>query len=103
MLLVQVNCGSLDEAHHIAETVVGERLAAGANIISQAHSIYRWQGEVVSDPECVIWFKTREAMFDKMAERIKVLHSYNTPCIIGTTIQQGDQAYMDWLTRETGG
>lgn len=103
MLLVQVNCGSLDEAHQIAETLVAERLAAGANIISQAHSIYRWQDEVVSDPECIILVKTREALFERLADRIKQIHSYATPCIVGTPIAVGEQTYMDWLTRETGG
>ncbi len=101
MLLVQVNCGSLDEAHQIAETLVAERLVAGANIISQAHSIYRWQGEVVSDPECVILVKTRDELFEGLTARIKELHSYQTPCIIGTPITAGDPAYLRWLEQET--
>ncbi len=101
MLLVQVNCDSLDQAHQIGETLVGERLVASANIISQAHSIFRWNDEIVAEPESVILLKTRADLFDKLAARIKAIHSYSTPCVIGIPISHADSEYSEWVKKET--
>ena len=55
-----VTAPSRDEAIAIGRAVVGERLAACANVLNAATSIYLWQGQVEEDAEAVLILKTRK-------------------------------------------
>jgi len=50
-LVVLITFGDDESARSIARSVVGEGLAACANIVPGVRSIYAWQGEVQDDPE----------------------------------------------------
>ena len=90
------------EAEFIAEALVAERLAACVNILGNIRSVYRWQGAVEHAEEVAIIAKTTEAVFDKLAARVRALHSYDTPAIVAWPIVAGDAAYLDWIGAETG-
>jgi len=98
---VQVNCASEAEAERIAEAVVGERLAACANIHAPIRSLYHWQGGVERAGEVPLVLKTRAALFDALAARIAALHSYEVPGIIALPVGAVNTAYRDWLLAET--
>jgi periplasmic divalent cation tolerance protein len=83
--------------------VVQERLAACANIMGPVRSIYRWQGKVETAREVAVIFKTRRAQFDRLAARVKELHTYECPCVVALPIVGGLPAYLDWLAAETAG
>ena len=99
--LLYITAATLDEARRIGEALVAERLAACANILSGAHSIYRWQGEIVRDSEVVIVAKTRAALVDAAIARVKALHSYQVPCVVALPILAGNADYLRWLEEET--
>jgi periplasmic divalent cation tolerance protein len=98
---VYMTASSMEEAETIAEALVGERLAACVNILGAVRSVYRWQGAVRRDGEIALVAKTRAAMFDMLAARVRALHSYETPCIVAWPIAAGDAAYLAWLGAET--
>jgi periplasmic divalent cation tolerance protein len=91
------------EANRIAEALVGERLAACVNILGAVRSAYRWQGTVERADEIAMIAKTTEAVFERLAARVRALHSYDTPAIVAWPIVAGDAAYLDWIAAETGG
>ncbi len=97
---IYVTAPDLDEAKRIARTVVREKLGACANIYPIT-SIYRWHGDVEEESEYALLIKTKTALFDKVASRIRDLHSYETPCIISFKIDAGDQMYLRWIEQET--
>ena len=99
--LLYITAATLDEARRIGEALVAERLAACANILPGAHSIYRWQGEIVRDSEVVIVAKTRAALVDAAIARVRALHSYQVPCVVALPIVAGNAAYLEWLMEQT--
>ncbi len=99
--MIYVTCGSRDEAAKIARAVVGERLAACANIIDGMRSIYWWQGSVSEDDEIVLILKTTAERAGELTERVKQLHSYDVPCVVEIPLAGGNAAYLDWIVAET--
>jgi len=90
------------EATRIAEALVDERLAACVNILGKVDSIYRWNGQIERATEVALIAKSRRDLFDRLTARVRALHSYDTPAIVGWPIIAGDAAYLDWIARETG-
>lgn len=90
------------EAERIAEAVVGERLAACANVLGPVRSIYRWQGAICDECETALVLKTTDGCREPLAERIRELHSYEVPCIVCLPIAGGNPGFLDWIHAETG-
>jgi len=95
--VVLTNCGSQEEAEKIAQSLVGNRLAACVNVLPRVHSIYRWQGKVESATEWMLLVKTTAANFPKVRDAIRVLHSYELPECIMLPIEDGSAAYLQWI------
>lgn len=100
--LLYVTCANSAEANTIARTLVDERLAACVNILGPMTSIYRWEGAVAEEEEVAMLVKTRRDMTPRVTERIKTLHSYDLPCVIGLPIQGGNPDFLAWLRDEVG-
>ena len=99
--VVFVTAGSEEQAESIARALVGERLAACANIVSPIKSIYRWKDEVETDTEHLLIIKTRANLVAKVAARVKELHSYEVPEVIALPIIAGAKPYLDWVLGST--
>ncbi len=100
MLFVYMTASSFAEAKHIATQVVTQRLAAGANILPGAYSIYHWQGEIVHSQECICIFKSTQENFAALQDIILRLHSYKTPCIIALPMQAVEENFGAWIQQE---
>jgi len=82
----------------MATILVEERLAACVNLVPGLTSIYRWQNSLQREPECLLLIKTSAARFESLRARLRVLHPYDTPEIVGLPITHGDSEYLQWLT-----
>ena len=100
-LVVLVTCGSEEEATKIANSLVEERIAACVSIISPVRSIYRWEGKIWDEKEWVLIIKTQKKRFEDLEKKVKSLHSYSVPEIIGLPIVEGNPAYLKWLEEMT--
>lgn len=85
------------EALVLARTLVQEKLVACANISGVMTSIYEWRGDVCEDTEVALLLKTSKNLSEKVAARIKELHSYDTPCIVQWDITGGSAEYLKWV------
>jgi len=101
-VIVFITTGSATEAQNIAHVLIEERLAACVNIIPSVTSVYRWQDQVQDDQEVLLIIKTAAKMLEKLAARVKQLHSYQVPEIIALPIVAGAQDYLHWLDEQTG-
>lgn len=100
-VVVYVTVATDTEAQKIAGTVVGERLAACANIFPPIRSVYWWEGNLESADEVAVLLKTRKDVADALIERIRQLHSYDCPCIIALPVVAGNPAFLAWISSET--
>lgn len=84
-----------DAAADLARTLVEERLAACVNRID-CDSVYRWEGEVVTDEEVILLAKTTDDGYDALAARVEERHPYDVPCI--ERFEETDllPAFADW-------
>jgi periplasmic divalent cation tolerance protein len=101
-LVVYVTAPSEEEAVKIGRTLVEERLAGCANIVSGVRSIYRWKGAIEDDQEVLMILKTRRELFEPLKRRVKELHSYTVPEVIGLPLAVGLDDYLKWLEEVTG-
>lgn len=87
------------EASGLARTLVAERLAACVNLLPTVRSIYVWEGEVQDEEETTLLLKVSEAGVDALADRIRVLHSYDTPEILVLPVdhEKSDPRYVAWV------
>jgi periplasmic divalent cation tolerance protein len=88
-------------AARIAHALVGERLAACANLVPQVRSIYRWQGRVEDDTEVLLVIKTRADRVAALADRLRSLHPYETPELVVLPVVGGLAPYLAWIGAET--
>ncbi len=100
MLIVYMTASTIAEAKAIATYAVEQRLAAGVNILPQAHSIYHWQGNTVHAEECICLFKTTQNNFEALKKAILHLHSYQTPCILALPMAAVEEQFGMWIQQE---
>ena len=96
-----ITVASREEADRLAATLVEERLAACANLIDGMRSVYRWQGSIEQATETVVIAKTRPDLLDPLTDRVRALHSYDCPCVVGLPVLGGNPDYLEWIVSET--
>jgi len=97
---VYITCEDSDQAARIGRALVAERLAACANLLDGMRSVYWWEGEIQDDIECVLIAKTRADRMEALIERVRALHSYEVPCVVGLPIREGNPDYLAWVEAE---
>lgn len=100
-----ITAGNMDEARRISRDLVEKRLAACVNILDGMISIYRWEDRIQEDSEVVLIAKTTAAGLPALVERVKAIHGYRTPCVVGLPVDGGNEDFINWIRAEveTGG
>ena len=96
-IIVLVTASSKKEAEKIAQQLLNERIIACANIIGPVSSLFHWAGKMEKAKEYLIIMKSQKDLFEKLADAVKTLHSYEVPEILVLPIVDGSKAYLDWL------
>ena len=96
-IVVLVTAGSIEEAERIARALVEERLAACVNLVPGIRSIYRWEDKIADDAEILLVAKTRRDSFAALERRVRELHSYDVPEVLGLAVTDGSPGYLGWL------
>lgn len=99
--LIYMTAPSRDEALKIARVVVEERLAACANVLGEITSVYWWDGKVNQEGEVALLAKTRAGQVEALIARVRAIHPYDCPCIVGLPIMGGNPTFLDWIGQET--
>ncbi len=100
--IVMTTVASQEEATRLGRTLVEERLAACATLLSPVQSIYRWQGKIDSTAESLLLLKTAADQLPALEVRLQELHSYETPEFLVLEIEAGSHAYLEWLNASVG-
>ena len=100
-LLVLTNLPDRAVAERIADSLIGEKLAACVNILAPCRSVYRWKGEVQHDEEHPVLIKTTAERYPALEQALRAAHPYELPEIIAVPIERGLPAYLAWVAGET--
>ncbi|MGF1651268.1 MAG: divalent-cation tolerance protein CutA [Hyphomicrobiaceae bacterium] len=98
VVLVYATCPDVNTAREIAHQIVGERLAACANILPGMEAVYRWDDKVEMAGEVVVIFKTLAQTADRTVARIVGLHPYDVPAALIIPVTGGSDAFLDWVS-----
>lgn len=101
--LVLCTCPDEQTALAVASAVVGERLAACANLLPGITSVYRWEGALQQDAEVLLLVKSTVAAFPALRDAIVAAHPYELPEVVAVPVGDGLEAYLDWVRAETRG
>jgi periplasmic divalent cation tolerance protein len=99
--VVYVTTGTREEALRIGRALVEERLAACANVLGEATSVYRWQGATEEAAEVLLLLKSRTDLVEAVVARVAELHSYDCPCVTSWPVTAGYGEYLDWIVGQT--
>lgn len=89
-----------NEWGEIAQVLLNERLCACVNQVREVTSVYRWQGEIVTNREVVCLIKTRSDRYAELVERLNELHPYDVPEMVRMSVESVNQSYLDWVMAE---
>jgi periplasmic divalent cation tolerance protein len=102
-VMVWTTIGSSTDGQQLASILVGERLAACVNVLSEMESVYRWKGEIENDRERQVIMKTTRARVPRLQARLHELHDYDVPEFIVVPIVGGSDAYLQWIRESSAG
>ncbi len=94
-------CSDAESAAELASQLVARGLAACVNIVPGVRSIYRWQGKIEDDAECLLVIKTAAERAADLQAAVAELHAYDLPEFIVLPVETGAQAYLDWVVAQT--
>ena len=89
------------DAPALAETLVGEHLAACVNVLPAMQSVYWWKDRVEHEREQQVVIKTTAIRLAAVQARIRELHPYELPEMVVLRIDGGDEAYLNWVSQVT--
>ncbi|HWP83777.1 MAG TPA: divalent-cation tolerance protein CutA [Terriglobia bacterium] len=101
-IVVLVTGRSARECKKIARRLLDKRLIACANLVPAVNSMYRWQGKIADEKECLMLLKSSREAFPVLRAEVEKLHSYSVPEIIALPIIDGAPDYLRWLSESVG-
>ncbi|SDF43337.1 divalent-cation tolerance protein CutA [Desulfovibrio legallii] len=99
--LVYVTVPQKDAALRLARLLVERRLAAGANVLPGAFSVYRWQGKVREAEECLLLAQVSRAAFADVMALVRQEHPYQLPCVVALPLEDGLRPFLRWIDRNS--
>lgn len=96
-LLVLNTCPDSDTARNIAGKLVADKLAACVQVLPGVRSYFRWAGRVDASEEHLLFIKTTPERYAALERRIKQLHPYELPEIVGVPVSEGLPGYLSWI------
>ncbi|MEV6278880.1 divalent-cation tolerance protein CutA [Nocardia sp. NPDC051832] len=89
------------DAETIAKAVVAEQLAAAAWISGPVKSVWWHHGESGTGQEFRVELRTPAGVVARLMDRIKTLHPWDNPELIGVPIGACSDAYVEWAEKST--
>ncbi len=100
-LLILCTAPDRNTAERLAGLLVEQGLAACVSLSSPVMSIYRWQGSTETAEEILMMIKTTKHRYQACESALRAEHPYELPEIIAVPVEQGLDAYINWVERCT--
>lgn len=89
-----------EQALELARSLVEQNLVACAQI-SAIESVYRWQGNVLQEPEYRLMLKACASRHAAIEAAILARHPYELPAIHAQTLERVHEPYGTWIRTES--
>ena len=99
-ILIYSTFPSKEQAEMAAQSLLDERLVAGANLWP-LESHFRWQGRIEQRQECAALFQAERRFYKRIEARLKQLHPDTVPQIVMWRIKDGSEPFLKWIMDET--
>lgn len=96
LIAVCTTVSTQDDADALARAAVERQLAACVQT-EAIRSTYRWQGEVVSEAEVRLVFKTTRTAYPVLEALLRERHPYELPAIYALPVAAATAEYADWV------
>lgn len=96
LLAVFTTMANAEQAEALARAAVEQHLAACVQV-EPIRSTYRWQGDVVSEPEVRLMFKTTRHHYAALEALLRELHPYEVPAIFALPVVEASSDYAAWV------
>ncbi|MBT8507324.1 hypothetical protein AZH53_02620 [Methanomicrobiaceae archaeon CYW5] len=95
-LMIVMSTAPEHVAYDIGHALVNEHLVACINLIP-VRSMYIWEENFCTERELLMMMKTTPEKFSEIENRIRTLHPYDVPEILGVPVSQGTESYLAWV------
>ena len=99
--MVLNTCPDSETAGRIAAELVDGKLAACVQVLPGLQSWFHWAGQVDCAEEYLLLIKTTSVSYPALERRIRELHPYELPEIIGVPVNKGLPGYLSWINDNT--
>lgn len=96
-----ITAANKKEAKDIVMALLEEELIACANIIDGIDSYFIWDDAIHQANEVVVIIKTRQRNQNGIIKLVKVLHSYESPCVVFASLENGNNSFLRWIESTT--
>ena len=100
MKMVLTTC-PVKDGNKIRENIQKSKLA-GCSLRIDLDSKFLQEGKISQEKECLLIFKTRDDLADKIFKKIKESHPYDVPFIGEIEVEEVNREYEKWLNEVTG-
>lgn len=94
---IQWTCENMAQGKKVAHLLLEKRLVACVNIFPEVESFFLWEGRVDQAKEVKVLLKTCQSHFETVKNVILENSSYSLPEILSFPIEDGHQAYLEWM------
>ena len=84
----------------LAREMVESGRAACVNLVPGIQSVYRWEGRIQADEECLLVIKTTGTAFPDLRDWLQRRHPYELPELVAVPVTDGLPAYLAWVAGE---
>ena len=95
--LAYITTKNEEEALTLANFAVAKNLAACGNIFPKMKSVYKWNKKLQTGNETLLILKTNSSKYPLLKKLIIEKHSYEVPCILKISINDGNKEYLKWI------
>lgn len=100
LILIETTYPNLRAAKNLGKILLEEKLAACVQFF-EIKSLYEWQKKIRNDREILVRIKSKNSLYPEIEKIIHQHHSYEIPQIFSTQINQGSEAYLNWVEKST--
>lgn len=100
IIVLHTTVENIEDARKMAQELLNLRLIACAQIDGPIESMYRWNDSIQTEKEYRLSVKSTDDLASQVVEKIKTLHPYEVPEIVGHPLTYCLEEYQNWVKSE---